>query len=348
MTQCNDMACLLQRLCPMFLMLDGQGVVQHVGATLQKLRPDAPMTGRRFLDLFDVQRPRRVEQISDLADMGDVKLRLCFRDAPRTSLKGIIIPVPTGFVVNLSFGISLIDAVREYALTGADFSATDLAIELLYLVEAKSAAMEASRSLNKRLRGAMIAAEEQAFTDTLTGLKNRRALDHVLSRLSGSGRDYAIMNLDLDFFKSVNDTLGHAAGDHVLQHVAGIMVEETRNDDTVARTGGDEFILVFDQVQDQTVLERIAGRLIERIERPIPYEGQICKVSASIGIAMTQLRLDQTPAQLIHHADMALYAAKNAGRAAWRVFDPVMMQEGAPAKATPDLSEAEDLDLRHG
>lgn len=318
----------MPRLCPMFVALNKSGRIEQVGPTLQKLRPDMPMSGAAFLEVFEVLRPRNVTRICDLkADQG-TKLQVRFLDAPQTALKGIIVPTENGFMLNLSFGISLLDAVQDYALTSADFAATDLAIELLYLVEANSAAMAASRSLNKRLRGAMIAAEEQAFTDTLTGLKNRRALDHILDRLSQSNTDFAVLSLDLDFFKTVNDTRGHAAGDHVLQHVARIMVEETRDADTVSRTGGDEFILVFDNVRDQTILERIARRLIDRIEQPIPFEGESCRVSASIGIALSLQRADRDPAILINKADIALYAAKNASRATFRVYDQSMAMEG--------------------
>lgn len=321
MTSCSELPDILDHLCPMYLILDQDGVIQKAGATLRKLRPDREFAGVLFTDLFEVARPKQAQTIGDLMANSGARLKLYFHDQPRTSLKGIIVLVPGGAVVNLSFGISLLDAVRDYALTSADFSATDLAIELLYLVEAKSAAMEASRMLNQRLQGAMIAAEEQAFTDTLTGLKNRRALDHILARLTACGDGYAVMNLDLDFFKAVNDTLGHAAGDHVLQHVARIMVEETRASDTIARAGGDEFVLVFDKLQDQRILETIGRRLIDRIEVPIPFGGEICKVSASIGVAITPGGGD--PADVLHQADTALYAAKRAGRACLQVYQAV-------------------------
>lgn len=330
MTINSDICGVLDRLCPMYLVLDLDGSIVRTGATVQKLRPDIRMGGADFLDVFEVLRPRKVRGISDLIALGNAKLRLGFRDSPGPNLKGVLVPIPQGFVINLSFGISVLDAVRDYALTSADFAATDMTIELLYLVEANAAAMEASRSLNKRLRGAMIAAEERAFTDTLTGLKNRRALDHVLTRLAGVGADYAVLSLDLDYFKLVNDTLGHAAGDHVLQHAARIMVEETRETDTVSRAGGDEFILVFDNVRDQSRLERIAQRLINRIEQPIPFDGQICNVSASIGIATSGGGSNSDPTNLIQRADMALYAAKNASRATWRVFDSAMIVNGVP------------------
>ncbi|MFC3118341.1 GGDEF domain-containing protein [Jhaorihella thermophila] len=223
-----------------------------------------------------------------------------------------------GAVVNLSFGISVVDAVRIHGLSAGDFAPTDLAIELLYLVEANAAAMEASRKLNLRLQSGMIAAEEQAFTDTLTGLKNRRALDHILARLSESGETFALMHLDLDFFKQVNDTYGHAAGDTVLQRAARVMVAATRERDAVARIGGDEFVLIFPRLVDPDKLAMIARRLIQGLEEPIPVGEQTCRISASIGIAIRQ-DSEEAAEDLLHRADIALYAAKRAGRGRFRV-----------------------------
>lgn len=335
----DDLAALLVRLCPMFVLLDQSGHVQQVGPTLQKLRPDQPMAGQRFLELFELMRPRSISTMPGLLSVSGAKLHLQFRDEPRTALKGVIVPLPDdmGAVVNLSFGISILDAVRDYALTSADFSGTDLAIELLYLVEAKSAAMEASRTLNLRLQGAMIAAEEQAFTDTLTGLKNRRAMDHILERLTASSACFALMHLDLDFFKAVNDTFGHAAGDHVLQQVARVMVEETRGDDTVARVGGDEFVLIFNRLQDNVRLDSIARRLIDRLEEPIPFQSDVCRISASIGTVQSSQFKTPDPAELLHAADLALYSAKRAGRACHHFYDPSM----SDLMGTSTLAEGE-------
>ncbi len=91
------------------------------------------------------------------------------------------------------------------------------------------------------------------------------------------------MHLDLDFFKSVNDRLGHAAGDYVLQQAARIMLEETRSEDSVARIGGDEFVLIFKGLSNRNVLGTIAARLIARLREPMAFEGETCEVSASIG-----------------------------------------------------------------
>ncbi|MCR9125148.1 MAG: GGDEF domain-containing protein [Rhodobacteraceae bacterium] len=307
----------LNMLCPMHVMLDAQGIIRNLGPTLGKLRADRPMLGQPFLDRFDLVQPSSAEIAPDLSDLHGRKIRLRFADHPQTALKGqvVLAPAAGGTIVNLAFGISILEAVQDYALTSADFAATDPTTEMLFLVEAKSAAMEASRRLNLRLEGARIAAEEQAYTDTLTGLKNRRALDLVLARLVEARVPFGMMHVDLDHFKSVNDTLGHGAGDHVLQHVARVMIDVTRRDDTVARIGGDEFVLVFEGLTNRKRLSSIADRLIDRLQAPIPYGAQICRVSCSVG---TVLSIDYaTPeiARMFDDADVALYASKNAGRA---------------------------------
>ena len=315
----------LDILCPMHLMISATGHITHAGPTLQKLRATSPMAGKRFLEVFAVKRPRAVTSMEDLRRAADRKLHLELRDAPRTELKGIMVPLestPGAMIVNLSFGISILDAVQDYSLSNADFAATDLAIEMLYLIEAKSSAMEASRRLNLRLQGAKIAAEEQAFTDTLTGLKNRRAMDHVLTRLIAGQSRFAVMHIDLDYFKDVNDTLGHAAGDHVLQNVARLMVEETRDSDTVARVGGDEFTVILPDIAEEDILRRVGQRIITRLEEPIPFQGHDCNISASIGTVWTKAGDQPSMEDLLSDADVALYASKHAGRACQTFYSP--------------------------
>lgn len=319
----------LDVVCPMHVILDDSGHIQHVGPTLQKLRSDAPFPSQRFLEVFELSRPRAVTSMEGLLKCAGIKMHLKLRDSPRTSLKGVLVPISGGAILNLSFGISILDGVRDYALTSADFAATDLTIEMLYLVEAKSAAMQASRKLNTRLQSAMIAAEEQAFTDTLTGLKNRRAMDHILGRLLESKQEFALMHLDLDFFKAVNDTKGHAAGDHVLQKVARIMLEETRENDTVARVGGDEFVLLISDLVDRKKLESIATRLIKKLEVPIPFQKEVCNISASIGIVLSPDYSIPTAEQLMADADTALYASKHKGRACHTFFEGSLRENDA-------------------
>lgn len=318
----QGLAEVLDALCPMHVVLSGTGHIVHAGATLSKLRAAGRLKGARFLELFEVQRPRGVSAMPDLRRAAGMKLHLQFRDPPLTGFKGVLVPWQDGAVINLSFGISILDAVRDYALTSADFAATDMTVEMLYLVEAKSAAMAASRKLNQRLQVAKIAAEEQAFTDTLTGLKNRRALDHVLDRLGASGMLFALMHVDLDFFKAVNDTLGHAAGDHVLQQVARILVDETRDQDTVARVGGDEFVLVLQGLTDPEKLDTIARRIIARLEDPVPFEGDLCRISGSIGTSLSSLYAGSDAERMMTDADLALYTSKRQGRARHTIYYP--------------------------
>lgn len=326
----RDIGNVFDLLCPMHAVLDATGHIIHAGASMHKLHPSGNAVGARFLEIFELKRPRSAASMRDLCAMAGVKLHLNLRRAPRTELKGILAPLGTdtsfgpagGAIVNLSFGISVLEAVKDFSLTSADFAATDLAVEMLYLVEAKSAAMEASRKLNLRLQGAKIAAEEQAFTDTLTGLRNRRAMDRVLNRLMDTEQDFALMNLDLDYFKAVNDNLGHAAGDHVLQHVAELMLRETRGDDTIVRTGGDEFVLIFARLTNRQRVAEIADRLIARLEEPINFNGNECRISASIGATLSSDYKMPALEQMMDDADVALYAAKGRGRGQHVLYDP--------------------------
>lgn len=303
----------LDEFCPMHVHLDATGAIRHAGPTFARIIPDA--LGQQFTDLVHVQRPRRAAGIADLRRLAGVKLHMALRAPPRTGLKGVLLPLPDGgALVNLSFGISVTDAVRDFALTAADFAATDLAIEMLYLVEAKSAAMAASRHLNQRLQGAKIAAEEQAYTDALTGLANRRALDRLFSRLMLAETPFALMHLDLDYFKQVNDSAGHAAGDHVLRRVAKVLTGAIRQGDTALRIGGDEFMLLLPGLTRPDRIAEVARRIIVRLEDPVPWDGRLLRISGSAGSAMWHATAPLQSDRLIHAADLALYAAKRAGR----------------------------------
>lgn len=337
-TRFNSQA--LDILCPMHLVVSATGEVLHAGPTLNKIKPE--MTGTRFLDVFEVKRPRALNTIEDLACAAGQKLQVRFRQAPFTPLKGVLVranPATGEMIVNLSFGISIVDGVREFALTNADFAATDLTIEMLYLIEAKSAAMEASYRLTTRLQGAKVEAEAQAFTDMLTGLKNRRAVDAVLDNLGKGDGPFAIMLVDLDYFKAVNDTFGHAAGDFVLQNVARIMKKETRTNDTVARVGGDEFTIVMPDVYDQNTLARIGKRLIEQLEQPMHFQGNDCRISASIGTVWAESGRAQNIEEMLADADLALYASKAAGRATQTFYTPTLRDPDALVSTPHDAGQ---------
>lgn len=338
----------LDRLMPFHLRLDPLGVIDGAGPTLRKLRPDLDLLGQSFFEVFEVRRPARIAGPGDLSGLDGAEIRLRFRGDPPADLKGVALSIGDGshLLLNLSLGISLIDGVRRYGLANSDFAPTDLAIEMLYLVEAKSAAMAESRRLNQRLHGARLAAEEQALTDTLTGLKNRRALDHAVDRLIGDGNPFALMLVDLDFFKAVNDTLGHAAGDHVLRKAAHILTEEVRALDIVARTGGDEFVLLLRDPPRAKALTTIARRIISRLEEPIDYDGTQCRISASIGLTLSELYPTPEADRMLRDADGALYDSKRAGRARVTLVSRQDVETGAfdalAGSAARDAAQADN------
>lgn len=301
---------------PMHLLLDEGGRAIGFGPTLARVLQDEAVHGARFEDLFEVRSPGGAVTIQDVLARGGTRFRLVPRNGVKAGLRGLGLHLPDDgrILLNLSFGIDLIAAVRDLALTDADFAATDLAMELLYLAEANAAVTRELRGLNLRLEGARVAAEEEAMTDPLTGLRNRRAADLVLERLCAARAGFGLLHMDLDYFKAVNDTLGHAAGDFVLETVGRILREQLRAEDCAARIGGDEFVVMIAGRSDPKTLLAIAERIIARISQPMEFEGQTASVSASIGIVRSSDMGTPEPTQLLAAADRALYAAKHAGR----------------------------------
>jgi hypothetical protein len=182
---------MLDALMPMHALLDADGIVRSHGPTLARVFPGRPLVGRGLFDLFDLRSPRLADGPGRLAGMAGQKLRLVVRgDDAGLRLRGLLVPWPrddaTGrggdarpcWIANLSFGIDLPRAVALLHLTDQDFAATDLAMELLYLAEANVSVTGELRALAVRLDGAHRQAREEAETDTLTGLRNRRAAGH--------------------------------------------------------------------------------------------------------------------------------------------------------------------------
>lgn len=318
-------------LLPMHLMLDDEGAIAGCGPTLRKLIG----TTRRFEEAFDLQRPHAGDGAAAIAlaaaarDGARVFLRLA--RPPFTVLRGHGTPLPGGGALfDFGFGIGVAEAVQRFGLTDADFAPADLVMELMFLHEANTAVLAALARDNADLDEQRQEAESRAFTDPLTGLANRRGLAAAIGKLRGAasgaglrrGADcggFAVLHLDLDGFKGVNDRHGHAAGDLVLQRVAAILRDETRTGDMVARPGGDEFVLVLPGMVSACALDRLARRIIERIEAPIPLADEAeVRISASIGVAAsTDYALDRLDEMEVE-ADEALYAAKRAGRGCHR------------------------------
>ena len=174
------------------------------------------------------------------------------------------------------------------------------------------------------VRAAESRTAHQARHDFLTGLPNRvlllEALRSALGTLASHGQPFALLLLDLDRFKAVNDRLGHPAGDELLRSVARRLNGSVREGDLVARLGGDEFtVLLPNATVDAAV--GLADRIITRLSAPFSLDGMEALIGASIGIALAPTA-GETPDDLLRHADLALYSAKEAGRRTYRFFEP--------------------------
>ena len=178
---------------------------------------------------------------------------------------------------------------------------------------------------NQELRESQTRLHYLANHDPLTGLPNRQLFQEKLQQslewaASGS-RMVALLFIDLDGFKQVNDSLGHGVGDQLLKSVAKRLSASLRASDTVARLGGDEFTVILTAVPGQPEVERVAQKMIETLALPYSFDGQLVRVSASVGIAIYPMHCD-TVERLLQGADEAMYQAKAAGKNRYAIVNP--------------------------
>ena len=192
-------------------------------------------------------------------------------------------------------------------------------------VRTKDEIGQMGRSLNDTLailRDAFAQLQHRASHDGLTGLANRTLLRERLSAAAPralSGLPVAMLFIDLDGFKEINDRHGHAAGDQLLVAVANRLLAAVRGADTVARLGGDEFAVLLDGMDAEEDTYAVADRLLESIQAPIPYEATELRPRASVGVAIWHGDIDVD--QLMQNADLAMYAAKTSGKGKVTRFD---------------------------
>ncbi|HUF19366.1 MAG TPA: diguanylate cyclase [Burkholderiales bacterium] len=174
---------------------------------------------------------------------------------------------------------------------------------------------ESERNNNRML-------EALALHDPLTGLANRRLLgDRILTALAQVRRSkgcMAVMYLDLDGFKQVNDTLGHGAGDMLLKIIAARLKQTVREEDTVSRLGGDEFVIALPHIRSAGDAARMARKIIDAVSQPCEIEGKTVSTTASVGVGIYPAHGEDVET-LMQSADRALYAAKRAGKNGYRV-----------------------------
>ncbi|ALH80848.1 EAL domain-containing protein [Sphingopyxis macrogoltabida] len=175
--------------------------------------------------------------------------------------------------------------------------------------------------------------------DTLTGLANRLHITDLLERAlrshAGQAQPCALLMMDLDRFKAVNDTLGHPVGDQLLQQVAGRLTQIVGDKGQVGRLGGDEFQIVLPQLTQPEKLAGIANAIILSLAKPFAIEGEQVRIGSSIGIAVSEGQGVSVSA-LVRNADLALYAAKDAGRGVYRFYADAMHNQASERKAIED------------
>ena len=172
-----------------------------------------------------------------------------------------------------------------------------------------------NQALNRRLAAMVGQLEHQAFHDGLTNLANRalfrERVAHALRRRSQAGIPLALLFIDLDDFKTVNDQLGHAAGDDLLVDVAARLKTCVRDEDTVARLGGDEFAILLEQASSHEVAVRVAGRILDAMRAPFHLQGRQVQIGASVGVTVSHATEVDA---VLHEADVAMYTAKAHGK----------------------------------
>jgi diguanylate cyclase (GGDEF)-like protein len=222
-------------------------------------------------------------------------------------------------------------ADRTWLLVVRDPNRPDVSLPLLLAVIGIALAMLLGSlilvwSRNERMQEL----QREASLDPLTGLKNRRRFEEdlrlAMARARREGATGAVLMLDLDHFKQVNDTGGHPAGDRLIEEVAGVLRERSRESDTLARLGGDEFAIVLPRAtptEARTAAEAIATAIREHQ----PTRDDVEPITASLGVAMFGHDPRTSIESVVSEADTAMYAAKDGGRDGVRVFDPVAVRD---------------------
>ena len=272
------------------------------------------------------------------------------RSEQRDQLVGVLATLAATLLLSLliarSFGASIRRPLRSLRDSARRLGSGDLGhrVELDSFSELDQVA-DAFNSMADALRQSDRELSHRAFHDALTGLANRALLfdrvGHALERRQRAGDrgTIGVLFLDLDDFKSINDSLGHSRGDEVLVETGRRLRGVLRPSDTVARLGGDEFAVLLDDVADQRIASGVAERILLALGPPVTVAGRDVDVTASIGVAVATPELNDAD-ELVRAADLAMYAAKAGGKGRYRSFEPSML-EGAVDRL------ALERDLKH-
>ncbi|MEM6972680.1 MAG: EAL domain-containing protein [Pseudomonadota bacterium] len=244
----------------------------------------------------------------------------------------------TGFALTIAIG-SMLALVTAIVLGFVPFKALLTALGVQAAV-ALLAGLHLHFEAERRLQAQREDTERMVFHDALTSTLNRRGMMRLLDGLLGTGpgpakgpgskpaEAVAALHVDLDHFKSVNDTLGHEAGDYVLEIASARMAEAVGKDGAVCRVGGDEFCTVlWAKAATEEGAKRAASRIVESAKEPIETPAGTAQIGASIGIALWTDAMPASPGRLLADADLATYVSKSEGRGRWSVFDAALREQ---------------------
>jgi diguanylate cyclase (GGDEF)-like protein len=270
-------------------------------------------------------------------------MEAALRDQPRASRRehrgsswsATLLPyIPVALAVGIACWQLRPSGASPTLVVGAGLVMVLLVRQLMTLVD--------NRRLVQRVLESQEKLTHQAFHDSLTSLANRALftdrVTHAVELHRRSLRPVAVLLLDLDDFKSVNDSLGHAAGDELLVRVGERLLATTRSSDTVARLGGDEFAVLTEDDGDPLELAR---RILSALDHPVTLLGRLLPVRASIGVAPLRTEASpQTATDLLKQADMAMYAAKRAGKGTALLYQPDMTDDADELDLRADVAKA--------
>jgi len=320
---------------PFHIVIDRDLRIRHAGPSLCRLFPGIPQNAR--LDsLFKITTPKTAYTFADIAARSRTMFLLRSVAGPAVTLRGQMLHDDQEqmlFFVGSPW-VTETAALAALGLTLNDFAASDAVVDYLLLLQNQAASLETAKELSARLQESTEELRHQAFHDGLTGLPNRRLFaDRVQAALAAEHgfacEQFSVLMLDLDGFKTVNDSYGHSAGDELLCIVANRLRHVVRPEDTVARLGGDEFAIFVkpgndDQLNRRVIID-VTDRALAALRQPVnltmPADVTI-QISASIGIAASDGAA--TANEILRNADLAMYGAKSAGKDRYQLFEPTM------------------------
>lgn len=314
--------------------------VSKIGVFEADLETGALLYDRPLHELFGIPLDRTVLSAEDFENAlhPDDAKRIVGDIATAVECQGIFngkfrIQRPDGSIRTvMSHATYFEDSDGNRKFIGANWDVT----EDVMLAEGLQAANALAESRYAELKLANEKIKHLALHDALTGLPNRRYLELMMNRSGDTSDDrIAALHIDLDRFKQINDSLGHAAGDAVLKHVAAFLSRTVGSENFVARTGGDEFTVLCTGTLTEDHLSKLAQQIIAGLGVPFRYHGLSCSFGCSIGIAK-QERKSLNAERLLIEADSALYGAKESGRGRIEFFTESLRAEIALAKRTTD------------